>query len=300
MLSLTDDISEYQTLDSLKNSPMVIADSEILPLSNDIYNIPEYAQDILLYLKELESLHKPRPTYMTKQPDITYMMRATVVDWLVEVSVEYKLLDKTLFLACSYIDRFLSIMAISRNKLQLLGTTSMFIAAKFEEIYPPDINEFVYITDGTYSKEQVVRMEQLILKILSFRVGPPTVICFLEKFCKLAGLPKTVQNLAKYLSELTLLDGEVYLKYEPSIIASSAICLSNMTFQREPWGMSLQKYSGYAYTHFLSCLKDIYHTMCAAQQNQQHKAICQKFMSNKYEEVSKILPPPPYNLLVKD
>ena len=46
-------------------------------------------------------------------------------------------------------------MAVQRTKLQLVGAACMFIAAKYEEIYPPDVAEFVYITDDTYNKRQV-------------------------------------------------------------------------------------------------------------------------------------------------
>lgn len=66
---------------------------------------------------------------MKKQPDITYSMRSILVDWLVEVTEEYKLQTETLYLAVSYIDRFLSYMSVVRAKLQLVGTAAMFIAA---------------------------------------------------------------------------------------------------------------------------------------------------------------------------
>ena len=66
---------------------------------------------------------------MTKQPDITFPMRAILVDWLVEVSEEYKLRTETIFLAVNYIDRFLSYMSVQRARLQLVGTACMFIAA---------------------------------------------------------------------------------------------------------------------------------------------------------------------------
>ena len=66
---------------------------------------------------------------MKKQPDLTPSMRSILVDWLVEVSDEYKLHDETLHLAVSYIDRFLSQMSVLRGKLQLVGTAAMFIAA---------------------------------------------------------------------------------------------------------------------------------------------------------------------------
>jgi hypothetical protein len=46
-------------------------------------------------------------------------------------------------------------MAVQRGKLQLVGIASLFIAAKYEEIFPPSIAEFVYITDNTYTADQV-------------------------------------------------------------------------------------------------------------------------------------------------
>lgn len=66
---------------------------------------------------------------MRRQPDVTYSMRAILVDWLVEVAQEYKLQNETLYLAISFIDRFLSLMSVVRAKLQLLGTAAMFVAS---------------------------------------------------------------------------------------------------------------------------------------------------------------------------
>ena len=66
---------------------------------------------------------------MTKQPDITFPMRSILVDWLIEVSEEYKLNTETIFLAVNYIDRFLSYMSVQRARLQLVGTACMFIVA---------------------------------------------------------------------------------------------------------------------------------------------------------------------------
>ena len=70
------------------------------------------------------------PNYMEKvQKDVTIGMREVLVDWLVEVAEEYKLVSDTLFLTVSYIDRFLSSHPFSRNKLQLLGVSSMLVAS---------------------------------------------------------------------------------------------------------------------------------------------------------------------------
>jgi cyclin A len=60
-------------------------------------------------------------------------------------------------------------MAVQRSKLQLVGTACMFIAAKYEEIYPPDVSEFVYITDDTYNKRQVPLPTYLYLLVIRYR-----------------------------------------------------------------------------------------------------------------------------------
>ncbi|MPC27579.1 G2/mitotic-specific cyclin-A [Portunus trituberculatus] len=97
--------------------------------ADDVFDVPEYASDIYHYSRQAEVFHKPRANYMSKQMDITANMRWILVDWLVEVAEEYTLHAETLYLAVSYIDRFLSHMSVKRDKLQLVGTTAMFIAA---------------------------------------------------------------------------------------------------------------------------------------------------------------------------
>ena len=77
----------------------------------------------------LQNLRLAKPNYMRKQHDITVLMRSILVDWLIEVAEEFRLLNETVYLAVNYIDRFLSQMAVLRGKLQLVGTSAMFIAA---------------------------------------------------------------------------------------------------------------------------------------------------------------------------
>ena len=79
---------------------------------------------------QVEQLRRPRDDYIgTIQKDINANMRGILVDWMVDVVDEFKLLADTLYLAVSYIDRFLTASVISRSKLQLLGVASLFVAA---------------------------------------------------------------------------------------------------------------------------------------------------------------------------
>lgn len=78
----------------------------------------------------MEAKRRPSPDFLEKiQKDLTSNMRGVLVDWLVEVAEEYKLLPDTLYSTVSYVDRFLSLTPISRKKLQLLGVSSMLIAS---------------------------------------------------------------------------------------------------------------------------------------------------------------------------
>ena len=70
-------------------------------------------------------------------------MRSILIDWLVEVAEEYRLVPETLYLAVNYIDRFLAHVPVNRSKLQLVGVTCMLIASKYEEIHPPVRGETV-------------------------------------------------------------------------------------------------------------------------------------------------------------
>lgn len=83
-------------------------------------------------------------------------MRAILVDWIIEVHLKFKLLPETLFITVSLIDRYLEIEQIKRTNLQLVGVTAMLIASKYEEIYAPEVRDFVYITDNAYTKEEIL------------------------------------------------------------------------------------------------------------------------------------------------
>lgn len=79
---------------------------------------------------QVKPKQRPLPDYMEKvQKDVTPTMRGVLVDWLVEVADEYKLLSETLHLTVSYIDRFLSLKTVNKKRLQLLGVSAMLIAS---------------------------------------------------------------------------------------------------------------------------------------------------------------------------
>ena len=101
----------------------------------------------------------------------------------------------------------------------------MLIASKYEEIYAPEVRDFVYITDKAYSKEEILKMEATILSILDFNICTPSSYRFLERFAKIAKVSSKQFSLAQYLIELPLIEYRM-LKYCPSNLAASALYLA--------------------------------------------------------------------------
>lgn len=258
-----------------------------------------YASGIYEYLREMEKEEKrrPLPCYLEKvQSDISANMRGVLVDWLVEVAEEYKLESDTLYLAVSYIDRYLSMNVLIRKKLQLLGVSSMLIASKYEEINPPQVHEFCFITDNTYTKEEVVKMESDILKSLKFEMGNPTVKTFLRKFTKVARENLKSSNLkfeflGYYLAELSLLDYGC-VKFLPSLIAASVIFLAKFIInpKKHPWDFVLQKYSGYLPSDLEPCVRLI-HDLQLGRKGGNLVAARDKYKNHKFKSVSALFSP---------
>ncbi|XP_072952526.1 cyclin-A3-1-like [Typha angustifolia] len=253
-----------------------------------------YASDIYQYLRSMEVEPKRRPVanYIeTVQTDVTANMRGVLVDWLVEVAEEYKLVSDTLYLTVSYIDRFLSYNALNRQKLQLLGVSSMLIASKYEEISPPHVEDFCYITDNTYTKQEVVKMESDILKFLKFEMGNPTIKTFLRRFTKAAQEDSKFSNLSfeflgSYLAELGLLDYGC-VRFLPSVVAASAIFVARFTIDSEshPWSEKLQNCTGYKVSELKDCIQAI-HDLQLSRKGSSWTAIREKYKQHRFKCVS--------------
>ena len=115
----------------------------------------EYVEDMYEYFRAKEATTSVRPIYMENQTHINERMRSILVDWLVEVHLKFKLVPETLYLTVNIIDRYLERKEVSRPKLQLIGVTSLLIASKYEEIYPPELRDLVYICDRAYTRSEV-------------------------------------------------------------------------------------------------------------------------------------------------
>ena len=191
-----------------------------------------------------ESLFLPKFGFMKIQPDINDRMRGILIDWLIEVHLKFKLVPETLYLTVNLIDRYLEIDVVKRDKLQLVGVTAMLIACKYEEIYPPEIKDFFYITDNAYTKQQIMDMEYKMLKKFEFNVTVISSYRFIERFTKLSQDKEPMFFFAQYLLELALVEYKM-IKYRPSMLAAGALYLSHKILGKsDSWPLKVEQYSG--------------------------------------------------------
>ncbi|KAJ7931453.1 cyclin [Mycena leptocephala] len=213
----------------------------------DIYDttmVSEYAEDIFEYMNDLEEKMMPGADYMTHQNEITWAMRQTLVDWLLQVHLRYHMLPETLWIAVNIVDRFLTHRTVSLIKLQLVGVTAMFIAAKYEEILAPSVEEFVYMTENGYNKEEILKGERIMLQTLEFRVSHYcSPYSWMRKISKADDYDIQTRTLSKFLTEVTLLDYR-FLRVKPSLVAAVGMYCARKMLDGT-WNEAFVFYSGY-------------------------------------------------------
>ncbi|CAH8495176.1 unnamed protein product [Schistosoma turkestanicum] len=189
----TDQLKEFQAsrkLIRLESLASEIAE-EYLDVDRNDYEdaatVYPYTERIFNYLQDRELLIQPlKADYMDLNCEITPRMRYILVNWLVQVHYSYKLQPETLYLCVAILDRYLlkNSKSLTKDGFQLIGVASLFIAAKFEEMYPPDISDFSSITNNTYSKSDIRNTEQIILQSIDFYLSIPTPLVFLRRLSK--------------------------------------------------------------------------------------------------------------------
>lgn len=136
---------------------------------------------------------------MHSQPEINDKMRAILIDWLIEVHNKFELTTETLYLTINIVDRFLASETVARRELQCVGMSAMLIASKYEEIWAPEVNDFIQISDHAYEHKHVLVMEKRILGRLEWNLTVPTPYVFLTRFIKAAATPSETNVSVLYL-----------------------------------------------------------------------------------------------------
>ncbi|KAL1875271.1 hypothetical protein VTK73DRAFT_10227 [Phialemonium thermophilum] len=251
----------------------------------DVSMVAEYGDEIFEYMRDLETKSSMLPNrhYMDIQTELQWSMRSVLMDWLVQVHQRFSLLPETLFLAVNCIDRFLSVKVISLTKLQLVGATAILVAAKYEEINCPSVQEIVYMVDGGYTADEILKAERFMLSMLEFELGWPGPMSFLRRISKADDYDLETRTLAKYFLEVTIMD-ERFVGSPPSFLAAGAHCLARMMLRKGDWSPAHVHYSGYTLTQIKHLVALI--LQCCQDPRKHHNAVFEKYGSSKYQRAS--------------
>jgi len=185
----------------------------------DCEDFMEYAVDIFDWKKSLEFDYTPGE-WEVQQSEITSSMRLLLLEWMVDIARELEFSLETWCLAVNYLDRFLGVQPLSKDCLQLVGLTSLWLGAKQDELCPPSTEELVSLCADSYSTMNFKHMELIILARLHFNLAAPTPAFYLSHLVAVEDEKEWSEDLSRHLVELVMED-HILARVSPSLIAQS-------------------------------------------------------------------------------
>jgi hypothetical protein len=295
LLSLKPNIEKEKVLPKVEVPPkrpqkvpmslFTMENCDILEVGNPQY-VSVYAKEIFDHLLSVEEKLSAKYGYMTQiQTEVNERMRAILIDWIVDIHIKFKLQSETLYLTVNLIDRFLERVPIAKPRLQLVGVTAMMIASKYQEIYPPELKDFIYVSDKAYRKEEILEMEGKILQQLQFNLTVPSMLSFLDRYSRLAGLDQKTFYFCQYVIEQAMIEYRM-LKYRPSLIVCGTIQLANRVFKRPILDDALVRNTNYDEEVMNMCMKDLLLVLKNVEKSKL-QAVKRKFLSSQFMEAAK-------------
>lgn len=310
-------VKEEETAASSFTAQMVEGWEDIDMEDKDEFSCSDYVAHIFKYYREREEKFVV-DDYLKRQPAINRQMRLLLVDWMVEVQQQLEFNHEVLYLSVKLLDLYLNKRRIEKEKLQLLGGAAMFIACKFEERMPPIIDDFIYVSDNAYDRNELIKMEIDILKTVKFDIGIPLSYTFLRRYSKCVKADMRFLTLARYILELSLQDysfaytrdsdkacAALYLAlkmtvaYEnniknlietnPDYMPLEQLTVSSANLTATEWNPTLIHYTGAFLSDFVDLLPGMNNLIKTAALSK-YKTIFKKYSHQVFYEVAKIAP----------
>ncbi|KFO22637.1 G2/mitotic-specific cyclin-B3 isoform X2 [Fukomys damarensis] len=246
-----------------------------------------YAPEIFRYLKDREKNFILK-NYMKRQTEITSDMRAILVDWLVEIQMSFNMRHETLYLAMKLVDHYLMKELCRKHKLQLLGSTAFLIAAKFEELLPPCVDDLLYVCDNIYKRHEMIAMELSILKTLNFDINIPVAYNYLRRYALCLNVNMKILTLSRFICELTLQKYD-FVHERASKLAAASFLLALYMSNLKNYAPLLEFCSGYMTFELHPLLRKL-NVMLTCHYCDKLKTVYNKYSQITFFEVTKIPP----------
>lgn len=275
---------EEEPLHTEEPAPSVLAELPQVDCS-DRKSVLAYESLILEHLKGRLDVYAVDREFMARQPDIDGKMRSILVDWLVDVSMKFRLSAHTLFLTVNLIDRYLAVREVGKLELQLLGVTALMTQCKYEEVYPPQLKDFVAVCDNAYSAADILQMEAEILDALEFDLTQPTTLYFLDIIQLRLKMDDKPLAFARYILETALLEVAA-VKHNNLLLVAGAVFLVFKIFKLGSWTCEHDGVFGLPDSQVKTCAKELYMIMQKIDASTL-SAVKRKFATPQFSEVSK-------------
>jgi len=246
----------------------------------------DYVMETFQYYKNREAQFMVGD-YIGQQQEITEAMRAILVDWLVEVQESFELNHETLYTAVKITDLYLSKKQVRKEELQLVGATACLIACKVDERIPPLVDDFLYVCDDAYNREELMKMERKMLQVVGFDLGYSLSYRYVRRYGRVCRVTMPVLTLARYILETSLMEYSLNVTISESKLAASCLVLAFKMKGITGFKSTLEYFSG----HKLSELEEIFTKLAAMLRRpagQNLKTIRSKYSHRVFHEVATI------------
>ena len=109
--------------------------------------------------------------------EVTASVRATLGDWVMEVSAALMLQRQTCQLALQLTDLYLlkTTNSLTKSSYHLLALASLLLCSKFEEVTPPKIADLRTSSGNSFSLTEIKAQERALMRTCEWRLLTPTL-----------------------------------------------------------------------------------------------------------------------------
>jgi len=266
----------------------------------------EYSRELYEYLKESEKAYVI-PQDFLDTGSIT-VNRRMLVDWLIQVQHHLKLTQESLYLTVSILDTILNRREVDADKLQLLGITAMLLATKFEEYYPAKVGKLIQLTENSYTREQVLEMERMLIQILGFKIYIPSPQVFLLRYTRAAlrSIDDLFYDTCNYIMDCHLLLPN-HSCVPASQSAAASVLLASLLYHVSDndsteddalavsaetiWTPTLVHFSSYSYVDLVQISLEMLNQMILVpEETYRYRGVFNKYTSNSQHKKLALLP----------
>lgn len=247
--------------------------------------VSEYADELFNDLRDNEYKYGVDPISIKEtQTEFTWDDRKSLVQWIIKLHYRFRMTLETLYLTVNIVDRFLSSKPVSSTKIELIGATALFIAAKYEEVHPPNMQQLIYCCGDKFDANTVREAESYIITTLNFELNFAGPLSFLRRISKADLYDFQIRTFAKYFLEITLMDHR-FIGSPMSWLAVGATYISKKLIDPSSvWTDEHIFYGGYTEEQLKPLIPVI--KECCTNYENHHKILYWKYSDKKYQKCS--------------